>query len=140
METHDQSCIFCKIACGDAPAHKVYEDELTLAFMDICPVTDGHTLVITRQHYADLFVAPAEALQAIAATAKKIAHAIRVTLAPDGLMLFQLNGTAAGQTVFHYHLHLMPRSLGEALALHARVPGDAARLTQLATRIAAAIE
>jgi histidine triad (HIT) family protein len=130
-------CIFCKIVRGDAPAERVYEDERTLAFMDIYPVTDGHTLVITKDHHENLFEAPADALQAVAATAKRVAHALRETLRPDGLMVFQLNGAAAGQTVFHYHMHLMPRAAGEPLALHTRVPGDPQRLASLAKDLAA---
>ena len=89
------SCIFCKIVRGEAPAAKVFEDEHTLALMDIFPVTDGHTLVITKDHAENLFEASSEALQAVAATAKRVAHALKDTLAPDGLMVFQLNGAAA---------------------------------------------
>jgi diadenosine tetraphosphate (Ap4A) HIT family hydrolase/SAM-dependent methyltransferase len=136
----DAGCVFCRIVRGEAPAHKVHEDELTLTMMDIAPVTDGHTLVITRGHYDDMFAAPAAALRAVATTAKRVAHSIRTTLAPHGLMVFQLNGSAAGQTVFHYHLHLMPRSEGQPLALHARVPGDPSRLAELAARLAAAMD
>ncbi len=130
------SCIFCKIVRGEAPAAKVFEDEHTLALMDIFPVTDGHTLVITKDHAENLFEASSEALQAVAATAKRVAHALKDTLAPDGLMVFQLNGAAAGQTVFHYHMHLMPRADGEPLALHTRVPGDPQRLATLAKALA----
>jgi histidine triad (HIT) family protein len=133
------ACIFCRIISGDAPGHRVYEDAHTLALMDIFPVTDGHTLVITKDHYADIFEASATALTAVAATAHRVAAAIRSVLAPDGLMVFQLNGAAAMQTVFHYHMHLMPRAAGEPLALHTRVPGDPARLVELAQRLAAAV-
>lgn len=131
------SCIFCKIVRGEAPAAKVFEDEHTLAFMDIFPVTDGHTLVITREHAENVYEASSAALEAVAATAKRVAHALRDTLSPEGLMVFQLNGAAAGQTVFHYHMHLMPRAAGEPLALHTRVPGDPQRLAALAQALAA---
>ena len=130
------NCIFCKIVRGEAPVAKVYEDEHTLALMDIFPVTDGHTLVITKEHAENVFEASTEALQAVAATAKRVAHALKDTLHPDGLMVFQLNGAAAGQTVFHYHMHLMPRADGEPLALHTRVPGDPQRLATLAKALA----
>jgi histidine triad (HIT) family protein len=133
------ACIFCRIVRGDAPCHRIYEDAQTLAMMDIFPVTDGHTLVITKQHFADIFAASESALTAVAATSHRVAAAIRRALAPDGLMVFQLNGAAAMQTVFHYHMHLMPRAAGEPLALHSRVPGDPARLSDLARRIAAAL-
>jgi histidine triad (HIT) family protein len=132
-------CMFCKIVRGELPCHRVYEDADTLTFLDIFPVTDGHTLVITREHYADIFAASEAALVAVASTAHRVAAAIRRVLAPDGLMVFQLNGAAAMQTVFHYHMHLMPRADGEPLALHTRVPGDPARLAALATQIAAAV-
>jgi histidine triad (HIT) family protein len=131
------SCIFCKIVRGEAPTAKVFEDEHTLAFMDIFPVTDGHTLVITKDHAENLYEASSAALEAVAATAKRVAHALRDTLSPEGLMVFQLNGAAAGQTVFHYHMHLMPRAAGEPLALHTRVPGDPQRLASLAQALAA---
>ena len=139
MQT-EMSCVFCRIVRGEAPCHRVYEDATTLAIMDIFPVTDGHVLIITKDHYADIFAASEAALVAIAATSHRVAAAIRATLAPDGLMVFQLNGAAAMQTVFHYHMHLMPRADGEPLALHTRVPGDPARLAELALRISAAIE
>ena len=134
-----EDCIFCKIVRGEAPAAKVYEDERTLVLLDIFPVTDGHTLVITKEHAANFFAASLAALQAVMATAKRVAHAIDSVLHPDGLMVFQLNGAAAGQSVFHYHLHLMPRAHGEPLALHARRPGDPNRLRELAAALAAAM-
>jgi histidine triad (HIT) family protein len=130
------SCIFCRIVRGEAPCHRVYEDAHTLAIMDAFPVTDGHTLVLTTAHAATIFEASETALTAVAATARRVAQAIRAVLAPDGLMVFQLNGAAAMQTVFHYHMHLLPRRAGEPLALHTRVPGDPARLADLARRIA----
>jgi histidine triad (HIT) family protein len=137
--TADPSCIFCRIVAGELPCHRVYEDAHTLVFMDIFPVADGHTLVITKQHAATIFEADEAALTAVAATARRVAHAIRAALAPDGLMVFQLNGAAAMQTVFHYHMHLLPRRTGEALALHTRVPGDPARLAEVAARLAEAL-
>jgi histidine triad (HIT) family protein len=132
-------CIFCRIVRGEAPCHRVDEDALTLAFMDAFPVTDGHTLVITKAHHPDIFATSESDLAAVAATSHRVAAAIRTALAPDGLMVFQLNGAAAMQTVFHYHMHLMPRRAGEPLALHSRVPGDPARLAEVARLIAAAL-
>ena len=133
------SCIFCRIVRGEAPAHRVYEDAQTLAFMDVFPVTDGHTLVITKEHFENLFEASEASLTAVAATAHRVAGAIRSELAPDGLMVFQLNGVAAGQTVLHYHMHLMPRAMNEPLALHARVPGKPERLAEIAAKLAGAL-
>ena len=134
------NCIFCRIVNSQTPAFRVCEDEQTVVFMDINPVTDGHTLVITKEHFANLYEATPDALRAVMAMAKRVAHAIQRVLHPEGLMVFQLNGAAAGQSVFHYHLHLMPRAAGEPLALHARRPGDPARLQQLAEAIAAAVD
>jgi histidine triad (HIT) family protein len=135
----DADCIFCRIVRGEAPAYRVSEDEHTIAFLDIFPVTDGHTLIVTREHYDNLFAATPASLQAIAATAKRVAHALRSVLAPAGLMVFQLNGVAAGQSVFHYHMHLLPRADGEGLALHTRVPGNPERLSELQALLTAAL-
>ncbi len=134
-----QTCIFCKIVRGEAPAHRVYEDNRVIVFLDIFPVSEGHTLVVTKQHYGDLFEADPESLQAVATVAKKVAHALREVVRPAGLMVFQLNGAAAGQTVFHYHMHLMPRGEGEPLRLHARKPGDPEQLANLAARLRAVL-
>lgn len=132
----DARCIFCKIVRGEAPAHHVYEDARTLVFMDIFPVSDGHTLVVTKDHFENVYEVDAETLAAIARTSHRVAAAIRAELAPDGLMVFQLNGQAAGQTVFHYHMHLLPRRQGDTLQLHTRVPGDPVRLAATAARLA----
>jgi histidine triad (HIT) family protein len=132
-------CIFCMIVRGEAPAHRVHEDEHTLVFMDIFPVSDGHTLVVPKPHAENVYEVDAEMLAAIARTSHRVAAAIRAELSPDGLMVFQLNGVAAGQTVFHYHMHLLPRRHGDTLALHTRVPGDPARLAGIASRLARAL-
>jgi histidine triad (HIT) family protein len=134
-----ESCVFCRIVRGDVPCHEVHRDEATIVFMDIAPVTDGHLLVVTREHFENLFEASPGALAAVMATAKRLAHAVQSVLSPEGLMVFQLNGQAAGQTVFHYHMHLMPRASGEPLVLHARKPGDPARLAELAARLRTAL-
>jgi histidine triad (HIT) family protein len=131
-------CIFCRIVRGEAPAYRVHEDDRVLVFMDIFPVTDGHTLVVTKEHFENVFEATQESLQAVAAASWRAARAIRTALDPDGLMVFQLNGQAAGQSVFHYHMHLLPRRAGEPLALHTRVPGEPERLRAVSERLAAA--
>ena len=136
---HLDGCIFCKIVRGEAPAHKVYEDERVLVFMDLFPVTDGHTLIVTKEHFENLFEATEESLQAVVTSSRRVAHAIQAALEPEGLMVFQLNGRAAGQAVFHYHMHLMPRNEGEPLALHTRQQGDPARLREVSERLAAAL-
>src|SRR5262245_51394144 len=110
----ESNCIFCRIVSGEAPAARVHEDALTLTFMDLFPVTRGHTLIITKEHCDNIFEASATALAAVASISRRVALAIRKELAPEGLGVFQLNGAAAGQTVFHYHMHLIPRAPGEA--------------------------
>jgi len=132
-------CIFCAIVAGTAPCHRVYEDETVLAFMDIQPVGDGHLLVIPKTHYETLLEADEASLLAVMAVSRRLAHALKRALAPDGIGVHQLNGAAAGQTVFHYHMHLIPRSHGEPIAFHGRKAGDPARLADNARRIAAAL-
>lgn len=102
-------CIFCSIVAGEIPAAIVYEDEHVLAFMDIAPANPGHTLIIPKQHYRNIFDMPAEVGSKIMQAAIPLANAIRTALNPDGLNLFQANEVAGFQTVFHFHLHLIPR-------------------------------
>jgi histidine triad (HIT) family protein len=138
VENH-ADCIFCGIVSGALPCFKVCEDDLTLAFMDLFPVAEGHTLIVPKRHATDLFEMDAETLAAVSAASLRISAAIRATLAPDGLGVFQLNGAAAGQTVFHYHMHLLPRNAGEPFALHSRVRGDDDALRRTAERLAGAL-
>jgi len=132
-------CIFCAIVAGAAPCHRVYEDRHVLAFMDIFPVGDGHLLVIPKRHYENLLEADEESMLAVMSASRRIAHALKRALRPDGIGVHQLNGTAAGQTVFHYHMHLIPRNHGDPIAFHGRKAGDPARLAEHARRIAEAL-
>ena len=134
-----KDCIFCKIVAGEAPGHLVCEDERTLTFMDIFPVAAGHTLVIPKAHCSNLLDADPEDLRAVIVRARIVARAIRDALEPDGIGTFQLNGAAAGQTVFHYHLHLIPRQQGEKLEIHGRKPARPEDLSELARRLSAAV-
>jgi histidine triad (HIT) family protein len=102
-------CVFCLIRDGKIPSAKVYDDQRTLAFMDINPRSRGHCLVVPKAHAATLYDVETEDLKAAIATAKKVAGAIRKALNPDGLNLLQANGAAAFQSVPHFHLHLIPR-------------------------------
>jgi len=102
-------CVFCKIRDGEIPSLKVYEDEHTLCIMDINPLTRGHCLVLTKSHAPTIWDADVADLQAAVATAKRVAEALKATVQPDGLNMLQANGAAAFQSVFHYHLHLIPR-------------------------------
>lgn len=103
-------CVFCGIVAGAVPCAKVAEDETTFAFMDIDPGSDGHTLVVPKRHSVNLFDIPAEDLTATTLAAQRIARAMRSSaLGADGVNLFSCGGAAAWQTVFHYHLHVIPR-------------------------------
>jgi len=131
-------CVFCKIRDGAIPSTRVYEDERTLAFMDINPLNDGHCLVVTRAHAETIFDADLADLAAAIATAKRVAEALRRTLAPDGLNLLQANGKAAFQSVPHFHLHLIPRFTGDGKGFDwPLVAGDRARIQAVAEKIRA---
>ena len=108
-------CIFCAIAEGQIPSAKVYDDEHVFAFMDIAPATPGHLVIIPKQHYRNIFDIPAEVGSKILAVAFPLATAIREALNPDGLNLIQNNEPAGFQTVFHFHLHLIPRWEADSL-------------------------
>ena len=135
-----EDCIFCRIVAGRARSHPVWEDADTLAFMDLAPLAAGHVLVIPKPHWENVFETPAPALGAVMATAKRVAHAIRATIAPAGLGVYQVNGRAAGQTVFHYHVHLIPRYEGISLDLHGRRRADRAELDRVAEQIRGGLE
>jgi histidine triad (HIT) family protein len=138
--TSKPDCIFCQIVAGRAPAAKIAETEHAIAFMDLFPVSDGHCLVIPKMHYDDVFGSDEATLAQVHLLARRVARAIAKSLAPDGLMMTQLNGAAAGQTVFHYHAHLIPRRQGSGLSLHGRRRADEAELAAIAGRIRAAFE
>lgn len=108
-----EDCIFCKIIRGEIPSFKVYEDDKVFVFMDINPVSNGHTLVIPKRHAENIWEISEEDLSAIHAASKKIAAAMKETIASDGIAFLQLNGKAVNQLVMHYHLHLIPRSGSE---------------------------
>jgi histidine triad (HIT) family protein len=108
-------CIFCRIAAGDAPATKIYEDDSVLSFMDIAPWAKGHCLVISKEHRPNIFEISEEAAEAVIKAARRLAPAIRSGLQADGLNLLQSNGKAAWQTVEHFHVHLIPRWFNDGL-------------------------
>ncbi len=109
----DDNCIFCKIANGEIPSRTLYEDESFRVILDLGPATQGHALILPKEHYADLFALPQETAAEALKLAKKIAKAQKSALKADGLNLVQNNGTAAGQTVGHFHIHLIPRYEGD---------------------------
>ena len=129
-------CVFCKIRDGEIPSTRVYEDEKTVAFMDINPLNDGHLLVIPKVHAETIYDIPPEDLTAVARTAKKIAEAIRQSIQPEGLNLLQANGEAAFQSVPHFHLHLIPRWKGDGRGFDWKlVKGDPERIRAAADKI-----
>jgi histidine triad (HIT) family protein len=136
----DSDCIFCRIASGEAPSHKVYEDDEVLAFLDIVPLEEGHTLLIMKEHFENLFEADEDSLASVIRVSRRVAKAIRGVLSPEGVLVVQTNGRAAGQTVFHYHMHLIPRLSGSTRGLHNRRPEDSQKLAELAEILARAVE
>ncbi len=104
-----ENCIFCKLANGEIPTNTVYEDDGYRVILDNGPATKGHALVLPKGHYADLYEIPEDVLAGAAKVAKKVAATMKEKLGCDGLNLVQNNGEAAGQTVMHFHLHIIPR-------------------------------
>ena len=134
-------CIFCKIISGEIPSFKLYEDDDTLAFMDVNPVHDGHCLVIPKSHSENLFATPDDMLAAIMATTRRVAGALNSALAPDGLNIVQANGPGAAQSVFHVHFHVLPRKIGDKLSLNWGLkPGDMDEISAISDKIKAALE
>ena len=111
----NENCIFCKILNGDIPSTKVYEDDQFVIMLDIGPASFGHALILPKDHYANIFEMPEEVLSKSICLAKTFGEKLVKALGADGLNLVQNNGTAAGQTVFHYHLHLIPRYDGDSV-------------------------
>ena len=125
MPDRDPDCIFCKIVAGELPATVVAEDDRTVAFMDLSPATRGHALVVPRAHVADLGAVDGEDLTACVAAAQRLAARAREALGADGVNLMNSWGPAAWQTVFHFHLHVIPRYDGDPLELPwTPTPGD----------------
>ena len=136
---YDNSNIFAKILRGEIPCVKVYEDDKTLAFMDVMPQAQGHTLVVPKEAAENVLDLSEDGMAAMMATTQKIARAIKLALDPDGIVLTQFNGPAAGQSVFHVHFHVIPRKAGDLLAPHARGMVDARTLEPIAAKIRSAL-
>jgi histidine triad (HIT) family protein len=132
----EQNCIFCKIVAGALPATIVDQDEHTLAFMDINPATRGHALVIPRAHTQDLLSIEESELQAVAVAAQRLARRVKERLGADGVNVINSCGAAAWQTVFHFHLHVIPRYVDDPLELPwTPAPGDPAEIAAAAAAI-----
>ena len=112
-----EDCIFCKIAGGNIPSSTVYEDEQFRVILDLSPATKGHALILPKQHYANIFEIDEHVLKDLIVLAKKVATAMKETLNCDGVNIVQNNGEIAGQTVFHFHMHLIPRYEGDQVGL-----------------------
>lgn len=132
----DESCIFCKIVAKQAPSSILYEDATVLAFLDIRPLNMGHTLVIPRAHYVDIFDIPAKELSAVHLVAKQLSFAVKKATGADGISIIQQSGKAAGQDVFHLHVHVVPRFEGQKLpSFHDLKVVERSVLEEMAARI-----
>ena len=133
----DAECIFCKIIARELPARIVDEDERTVAFMDIAPATRGHALVVPRAHAPDLLTIGAEDLDAVSVASQRLARRMKERLRADGVNLVNSCGAAAWQTVFHFHMHVIPRYEGDPLRLPwVPAPGDTAEIEAAADELA----
>lgn len=133
--SYDTNNIFAKILRGEIPCHKVHEDEHTLAFMDVMPQADGHTLVIPKSPSRNLLDADLAALGALMTSVQKVANAVRNAFDAEGILIQQFNEPAAGQTVFHLHFHILPRSAGVSLRPHTGKMADHGLLARHAEMI-----
>jgi len=137
-----EDCIFCKIVAGDIPCVKIYENDRVLSFADVNPISSGHTLIIPKGHFENIFEITDDDLAAIHMASRKIANAMKKILHPAGIALLQLNGRGVNQVVMHYHLHLIPRAADApelAMTAWELVPGDMDEIKANAEKLAAAM-
>jgi histidine triad (HIT) family protein len=139
MMAYDDSNIFAKILRGEIPCVKVYEDDKTLAFMDVMPESDGHVLVVPKEPAENILDLSIAGMAAMMTAVQKVAKAVDKALKPDGILLKQYNRAAAGQSVFHVHFHIVPRREGVPLAPHGKVMVQAAVLEPIAAKIRSAL-
>ena len=136
---YDTDNVFAQILKGKMPAHKVFENKHTLAFLDIMPVSVGHTLIIPKAEAENIFDLDNEPGSEVFETTKKIAHAMQASLKPTGAIITQLNGADAGQTVFHYHMHIIPVYEKMPLRMHGKEIEDSEALAKTAKIIKQAV-
>jgi histidine triad (HIT) family protein len=136
---YDNNNIFAKILRNEIPAVKVFEDEHTLAFMDVMPQAQGHTLIIPKELAENLLELSPEGAARLIQTTQKIARAVNEAFKPDGVMINQFNGPAAGQSVFHAHMHVVPRWEGVPLSRHSGAMADPAELEERAAKLRAVL-
>lgn len=139
MSAYDDQNVFAKILRGELPCVQVYEDDDTLAFMDVMPQADGHVLVIPKSPAENLLDIDEAAAMAVMRSTQKIAAAVKKAMQCSGVMIAQLNGAAAGQSVFHMHMHIIPRENGVDMKLHAGDMADPEILESHAAKIRAAL-
>ncbi len=137
--TYDNQNIFAKILRGEIPCVKVFEDDHTLAFMDVLPQAEGHVLIIPKEAAENLLDLSEDGAKAVIATTQRVARAVKKALDAPGIYLMQLSGAAAGQTVFHVHFHVIPRDVSIPLKPHGGVMVDAKILEAVAVRIRGAM-
>ena len=137
----NEDCIFCKIIRGEIPSFKLYEDDRTYAFMDINPLNDGHALVIPKYHAENIYATPDEWFGPTMSTVQRIASAVNKVVRPEGINLLQANGPGAKQSVFHLHMHVIPRYADDGAGMNWEMKhGDMDAIGELAEQIVAAIE
>ena len=136
---YDANNVFAQILEGKMPAHKVFENDHTLAFLDIMPVSVGHTLIVPKAEAENIFELENGPGSEVFKTTKKVAHGIQASLNPTGLIITQLNGTDAGQTVFHYHMHIIPVYETMPLRMHGKEIEDTEALAKTAQIIKQAV-
>ena len=132
---YDENNVFAKVLRGEIPCHKIYEDDNTLAFLDIMPRSDGHALVITKEKARDLYDISPAGLAKLMAVVQTLAPKIKQAMGADGVLIAQFNGAAAGQTVFHLHVHIIPRKEGEPLRPEGARMEDQTKLAATAEQI-----
>ena len=135
-------CPFCKIISGQAPASIVYEDSVLLAFMDLNPANSGHTLIIPKEHWENIYEIPEKILTKMAPIIKRVCAAVKKAIGCEGISILQLNGKAAGQVVMHFHVHMIPRFSGDimsktpgAIVKHYKLSPERGQLDEIAKRI-----
>ena len=131
-----ENCIFCKIVKGEIPSNKIYEDENVLVFLDIAPVNLGHSLIVPKKHFANIYETPEETLAEMMKAAKKISKALKSELGADGINVTMNNDPAAGQIIFHSHIHVIPRLSGDGFPLwHGRRPYQEGEMNKVEKKI-----
>lgn len=136
----DKDCIFCKIVRGEIPSFKLFEDDKTLAFMDINPINPGHALIVPKHHAPNIFETPDDWLAAAMVTTRRVARGVETALKPHGMNIVQANGPGAAQSVFHLHIHVVPRAENDGIKMNWGInPGKMDEIRVIAERIKAAL-